>query len=147
MAKLNSQFPIAAIPIPHARVSKLHTSAAYTQQIGASVNAYDNQQVGERNDSMRRQTRDTHDDVCVAGDAFGNVFVVRAESAADDEVAEGHGDGAVDEEGAAADFVDEEEHDGGEDDEEGVLDAGGDEVDVAFEVGHVENVDDIVCHH
>jgi hypothetical protein len=33
------QFPIAAIPIPVARVSRDHTSAAYTQHIGARVSA------------------------------------------------------------------------------------------------------------
>lgn len=40
MAKLKSQLPMAAMPIPHARVSRDQTSAAYTQQMGASVSAY-----------------------------------------------------------------------------------------------------------
>lgn len=39
MAKLNNQFPIAAIPMPVARVSRDQTSAAYTQQMGARVSA------------------------------------------------------------------------------------------------------------
>lgn len=39
MAKLKSQLPMAAMPMPEARVSSDHTSAAYTQQMGASVRA------------------------------------------------------------------------------------------------------------
>lgn len=59
-------------------------------------------------------------DVGVAVDAAGDDFP-GGEEAADDEVAEAHCEGAVNEEGTAACLVDVEEHDGCEDDEEGVL--------------------------
>ncbi len=61
-------------------------------------------------------------------------------------MADSHADGAVDEEGAAAGSVDEEENDAGEDDEESVLYAGTDEVDVASQARHLEDVDDVVGH-
>lgn len=95
---------------------------------------------------MGRPSGHLHNHVQVAPHAAGDVGAVHAEHAADDELADRHAQRAVDEQRAAAGFVDEEKDDGGEDDEERVLHPRGDEVDVAAQPGHLEDVHDVVGH-
>lgn len=106
----------------------------------------DDQQVGEGDDGVCRAARDADDDVGVPTHAARDGLAVGTQHAADDEMADSHAHGAVDEERPATGLVDEEEDGGGEDDEEGVLHARRDEVDVPGEAGHLEDVDDVVGH-
>lgn len=91
----------------------------------------DDEEVAECDDGVRCVAAYPDHDVEVAAYALRDVSAVGAEHAADDEHADAHADGAVDEEGAAAGTVDEEEGAGCEEDEQRVLYAGGYEVDVS----------------
>jgi hypothetical protein len=70
---------------------------------------------------------------------------VCAHDAADNKVTKGHGQGSIDEERSSTNLINEEKHDRGEDDKEGVLNATRNEVDVARETRHSENVHNVVC--
>ena len=107
----------------------------------------DHEEVAEGDDGVGGVARDADDDVEVVAHALRHVGAVVAQHAADDEHADAHADGAVDEQGPAAGVVDEEEGAGREDDEERVLHPGRDEPDVPCQPGHLEDVDYVVGHH
>lgn len=68
-----------------------------------------------------------------------------AHNAADNEVTEGHGQSSVNQQSPSSDLVNEEKHDRGEDNEESVLYSASNEVYIARETRHGEDVYDVVC--
>lgn len=70
---------------------------------------------------------------------------MRSQDTANNEVAEGHGQGSIDQERSSSDLVHKEEHDRGENDEQSVLHSASDEVDVTREARHGKDVYDVVC--
>ena len=107
----------------------------------------DDEETAECDDSVGRPACDADHNIQVSSYAFWDVCSVCAEHAPDNELADAHADGAVDQKGPATGVIDEEECDGGEYDEKCVLHARGYEVDVSRQAGHLEDVDHIVGHH
>lgn len=68
-----------------------------------------------------------------------------AHDAADHKVTEGHGQGSIYKQCSSTNLVDKEKHDRREDDEEGVLYTASNEINVARETRHGEDVHDVVC--
>lgn len=95
---------------------------------------------------MRRVAGDLDDDVFVSSNASWNVATIAPQDTSNNELANTHPDGSVDQQRSSSSLVNEEEHDGGKDNEQRVLDAGRYQVDVAPETGHLKDVNDIVGH-
>lgn len=138
---------------PVAESRDTHTSGAglqtpnlcgvYPGYRSQSQSVNDDKEVAECNDGGGLGTGNLNQDVGVSADAPRNIFTGR-QHATHDEVANGHTKSPIDEERSTTGPIHVEKHDRGENDEEGILNTGGNQVDVAGETGHGENVDDIL---
>ena len=110
-----------------------------------SKGIYDNEEIREGNDRVSGRTSNSDQNVGVAVDTLRNIYAVRAQDTADDEVAKCHSQSTIDQQRPSANLVNEEKHDRGEDDEQSVLHSTSNQVDVARKIGHVEDINDVVC--
>lgn len=106
----------------------------------------EDEEVTKGDDGVGGRTGDVDFDTEVSLETVGEVGAVRAEDATDDEHANAHADGAVDQKRSTTGDVDEEKGGGSTEDEEGVLDTGRDEIDVFSQTSHFKYINHIISH-
>jgi hypothetical protein len=96
------------------------------------------------NDARRRRAVDNELDIAVG--VIDRVSV-NSHQPTDGEVENRAQDTTIDEQVSATSLLDEHKSDTGCDQEDDVLNGGGDEIDVASQTSHLEDVDNVVHHH